>query len=159
MMNNLSKLQNNKRPTPDQVRLLEASFKANNKLHPHRKLQLCHQLDIPVRQIAVWYQNRRARLKNQSLELDYGALENRLEIVLYQNMQLEKQVEKLGLELQKSSVVLQQPHATCVSSTCNEEGGSSNMNDQIDCSWMNGGDSAYLQASRVQDLYSFLMSN
>lgn len=155
-MNNLKKSQQNKRLTQDQIRLLEASFKANNKLHPQRKLQLSHELGIPVRQIAVWYQNRRARMKNQSLELDYGEIQTRLQTVLYQKRQLEKEVQQLRFQVQKSSLVLQ-PQATCVSSNFNEEGGSSNMNDQMDYSWMNG-DSAY-RASRVQELYSFLMSN
>ncbi|KAE9458079.1 hypothetical protein C3L33_10012, partial [Rhododendron williamsianum] len=93
---------NKKRLTNDQVRLLEISFGSNKKLEPERKLQLARDLGIPPRQIAIWYQNKRARWKTQSLELDHSALQLRLEAASAEKKQLEKEVERLREELEKA---------------------------------------------------------
>ncbi|CAI9088720.1 OLC1v1023139C1 [Oldenlandia corymbosa var. corymbosa] len=97
---------NKKRLTQDQVRLLEANFTSNKKLEPERKLQLARQLGVPPRQIAIWYQNKKARWKNQSLELDYSALQLRLETALDEKTQLEREVAQLQAELQRTREIL-----------------------------------------------------
>lgn len=90
-----------KRLTEDQVRLLESNFDSSKKLEPERKLQLSRQLGIPPRQIAIWYQNKRARWKNQSLEHDYSRLQHQLEATLVETRHLQKEVEQLRAELNK----------------------------------------------------------
>lgn len=90
-----------KRLNEDQVRLLESSFDSNKKLDPERKQQLSRQLNIPPRQIAIWYQNKRARWKNQSLEYDYTMLQLQLEATLVETKHLQKEVEHLRAELNK----------------------------------------------------------
>ncbi|KAM0004633.1 putative transcription factor homeobox-WOX family [Helianthus debilis subsp. tardiflorus] len=90
-----------KRLTEDQVRLLESNFESSKKLEPERKQQLSRQLGIPPRQIAIWYQNKRARWKNQSLEHDYSRLQLQLEATLVETKRLQKEVEKLRTELNK----------------------------------------------------------
>ncbi|KAK1414331.1 hypothetical protein QVD17_30075 [Tagetes erecta] len=87
--------------TEDQVRLLESNFDSTKKLEPERKHQLSRQLGIPPRQIAIWYQNKRARWKNQSLEHDYTMLQLQLEAALVDTKQLQKEVEQLRSELNK----------------------------------------------------------
>ncbi|WOH03000.1 hypothetical protein DCAR_0522390 [Daucus carota subsp. sativus] len=172
MKNGSSKSSKKKRLTQEQVRLLEESFNGNNRLEPDRKLQLAHELDIPPRQIAIWYQNKRARWKNQSLELDYTAVHMRLEAALAHKRQLEKEVQRLRAELQKYSEfqistkqhvqMLQpqpQPHrqlvsVSSISSNCDEVGSSSLHDDQVNCSWMNEDDQAAL---RVEEFYACLM--
>ncbi|GMY31909.1 homeobox-leucine zipper protein ATHB-52 [Fagus crenata] len=93
---------NKQRLNPDQVSLLERSFISNTKLGPDRKLQLANQLGVPPRQVAIWYQNKRARWKTQSLELDYNELQQKLEIALVEKRRLEKEVELLKGELEKA---------------------------------------------------------
>ncbi|KAL3821219.1 hypothetical protein ACJIZ3_007124 [Penstemon smallii] len=90
-----------KRLNQDQVQLLEASFDGSKKLEPERKFQLARELNVPPRQIAIWYQNKRARWKNQSLELDYGALEVKLEAALTEKRELQKEVDYLKTELKQ----------------------------------------------------------
>nr|GEW40282.1 homeobox-leucine zipper protein ATHB-52-like [Tanacetum cinerariifolium] len=90
-----------KRLTEEQVRLLESSFDSSKKLEPEMKHQLSRQLGLPPRQIAIWYQNKRARWKNQSLEHDYNMLQLQLEATLYETRQLQKEVDKLRAELDK----------------------------------------------------------
>ncbi|CAA0816006.1 Homeobox-leucine zipper protein ATHB-52 [Striga hermonthica] len=91
-----------KRLSQDQVRLLEASFDAGRKLEPERKFQLARELGVPPRQIAVWYQNKRARWRSQSLELDHSTLQARLESVLADKERLEREVEGLRVELRRA---------------------------------------------------------
>ncbi|KAG8385503.1 hypothetical protein BUALT_Bualt03G0052100 [Buddleja alternifolia] len=88
-----------KRLTQDQVRLLETNFTMNNKLDPDLKFRLALELGIPPRQVAIWFQNKRARAKNQSLEVDHQALQIRFENVLVDNERLKGEVEKLKNEL------------------------------------------------------------
>lgn len=63
-----------KRLSVDQVQFLETSFKNENKLEPERKVQLANELGMQPRQIAVWFQNRRARSKTKQLETEYETL-------------------------------------------------------------------------------------
>ncbi|WCJ32212.1 Homeobox-leucine zipper protein family [Euphorbia peplus] len=93
---------NKKRLTEDQVRLLERTFTTNKKLEPELKLQLANELGVPPRQVAIWYQNKRARWKTQSLELDYNTLQVKLENALVDRRRLEKQVSHLKDELRKA---------------------------------------------------------
>nr|GLL47115.1 homeobox-leucine zipper protein ATHB-52-like [Ipomoea trifida] len=93
---------NKKRLTQDQVKLLEASFDSNKKLDPERKFQLARDLGVPPRQVAIWYQNRRARWKSQSLELDYSALQVKLESALAEKRHLEREMGKLREELKRA---------------------------------------------------------
>lgn len=90
-----------KRLSQEQVRLLESHFTFNNKLDPEQKSQLAAELGVPPRQVAIWYQNKRARDKIQGLELDYKGMQLRLESVLADNARLKEEVETLKSELNK----------------------------------------------------------
>ncbi|KAI3777558.1 hypothetical protein L1987_47358 [Smallanthus sonchifolius] len=61
----------------DQVQFLEKSFETENKLEPERKIRLAKELGLQPRQIAIWFQNRRARWKTKQLEKDYDTLQQR----------------------------------------------------------------------------------
>ncbi|KAK9130120.1 hypothetical protein Sjap_010607 [Stephania japonica] len=63
-----------RRLSVDQVKALEKNFEVENKLEPERKLKLAQELGLQPRQVAVWFQNRRARWKTKQLERDYGVL-------------------------------------------------------------------------------------
>nr|XP_043615172.1 homeobox-leucine zipper protein HAT5-like isoform X1 [Erigeron canadensis] len=83
----------------DQVQFLEKSFETENKLEPERKIQLAKDLGLQPRQIAIWFQNRRARWKTKQLEKDYDVLQesyNQLK-ANYENLLQEK--EKLKSEV------------------------------------------------------------
>lgn len=97
---------NKKRLNEEQVKLLEASFDSTKKLDPQKKLQLARELGVPPRQISIWYQNRRARWKNQNMENDYNVLQLKLENALSEKMQLEKETEILRAELQRANEML-----------------------------------------------------
>lgn len=63
-----------RRLSVDQVRFLEKSFELENKLEPERKVSLAKDLGLQPRQVAIWFQNRRARWKSKQLEKDYEVL-------------------------------------------------------------------------------------
>ncbi|XP_022861039.1 homeobox-leucine zipper protein ATHB-52-like [Olea europaea var. sylvestris] len=94
-------LKHKKRLTQEQVRLLEISFNLNNKLNPERKSQLAQELGLPSTRVATWYQNRRARNKNQCLKVTHKALKLRLENVMEDNARLQAEVPRLKQELNK----------------------------------------------------------
>lgn len=63
-----------RRLTADQVLYLERNFDMENKLEAERKVELAKDLGLQPRQVAIWYQNRRARFKTKQLEKDYDSL-------------------------------------------------------------------------------------
>ncbi|RRT34982.1 hypothetical protein B296_00044185 [Ensete ventricosum] len=63
-----------RRLSMEQAKALEKNFKVENKLDRKRKLRLAQDLGLQPRQVAVWFQNRRARWKTKQLERDYGTL-------------------------------------------------------------------------------------
>ncbi|XP_073030870.1 homeobox-leucine zipper protein ATHB-52-like [Primulina eburnea] len=116
-------IKNKKRLNQEQVGILETNFCFNNKLDPDRKHQLALELGVPPRQVSIWYQNKRAREKNQSLETDHRALQQRLENVLAENTSLRGEVERLRGELCKIQELFNGFNSS-VSSSCDEVGSS-----------------------------------
>lgn len=169
---------NKKRLTEEQVSILEKCFGSNMKLEPEQKFHLANQLGVPPRQVAIWYQNKRARWKTQSLEVDHGVLQAKLENVMAEKKQLEKDVERLKAELKKAQEMMlvgdvgkggehsntsnnnsnnyNNNNGSCGEfSTSFEEGGSSGMvlDDETrhhEC-WQSG------EVMQVEELYAYFM--
>ncbi|XP_076943039.1 homeobox-leucine zipper protein ATHB-13-like [Bidens hawaiensis] len=88
-----------KRLNMEQVKTLERNFALGNKLDPERKMQLAKALGLQPRQIAIWFQNRRARWKTKQLEKDYDVLKKQFEAIKAQNDSLVSQNHKLHVEI------------------------------------------------------------
>lgn len=88
-----------KRLNMEQVKTLEKNFELGNKLEPERKMQLARALGLQPRQIAIWFQNRRARWKTKQLEKDYDVLKKQFEAVRADNDALHAQNKKLQAEV------------------------------------------------------------
>ena len=83
----------------EQVKTLEKNFELGNKLEPERKMQLARALGLQPRQIAIWFQNRRARWKTKQLEKDYDLLKRQYEAIKADNDALQTQNQKLHAEV------------------------------------------------------------
>lgn len=95
-----------KRLTQDQLHLLEMSFITNPKLEGDRKQELASKLGVPPKQVAIWYQNKRARCKIEAIELDYKAIQLQLQNVLAHNRMLQSEVSSLTNELNQAHHLL-----------------------------------------------------
>ncbi|TKY58793.1 Homeobox-leucine zipper protein HAT5 [Spatholobus suberectus] len=95
-----------RRLTSEQVQVLESNFEVENKLEPERKVQLAKELGMQPRQVAIWFQNRRARFKTKQLEKDYDRLKDGYDILkrdydnlLQENDKLKEEVNSLKSRL------------------------------------------------------------
>ncbi|KAF7839914.1 homeobox-leucine zipper protein ATHB-6 [Senna tora] len=98
----LSFCEKKRRLSVDQVKALEKNFEVENKLEPERKVKLAQELGLQPRQVAVWFQNRRARWKTKQLERDYAilkanydALKLNFDALQNDNEALRKQIKEL----------------------------------------------------------------
>ncbi|KAL5225742.1 hypothetical protein ABZP36_012381 [Zizania latifolia] len=88
-----------RRLSVEQVRTLERSFESGNKLEPERKAQLARALGLQPRQVAIWFQNRRARWKTKQLEKDFDVLRRQLDTARAENDALLALNSKLNAEI------------------------------------------------------------
>ncbi|KAH0452725.1 hypothetical protein IEQ34_020024 [Dendrobium chrysotoxum] len=86
-----------------QVKSLEVMFEEQAKLEPRKKQQLAKELGLQPRQVAIWFQNKRARWKSKQLErayaalsADYDALRSSFDTLLHQKNVLSVQVQRLA---------------------------------------------------------------
>lgn len=70
------KNRNTRRFSDEQIKSLESMFETESRLEPRKKLQLARELGLQPRQVAIWFQNKRARWKSKQLERDYSILRN-----------------------------------------------------------------------------------
>ncbi|GFQ02228.1 putative homeobox-leucine zipper protein athb-51 [Phtheirospermum japonicum] len=81
-----------KRLRTEQLESLENSFQEEIKLDPDRKMKLAKELGLQPRQIAVWFQNRRARWKGKQLERLYDALKQEFDAISREKHKLQQEV-------------------------------------------------------------------
>ncbi|CAL4924696.1 unnamed protein product [Urochloa decumbens] len=88
-----------RRLAADQVRALERSFEVDNKLDPERKARIARDLSLHPRQVAVWFQNRRARWKTKQIERDFAALRARHDLLRAECDALRRDKDALAAEI------------------------------------------------------------
>ncbi|XP_042386155.1 homeobox-leucine zipper protein HOX14-like [Zingiber officinale] len=88
-----------RRLSDEQVKLLETRFGEETKLEFGRKLHLAAELGLDPKQVAVWFQNRRARHKNKQVEEAYLELKAIHDATLLEKSHLENEVLKLNDKL------------------------------------------------------------
>ncbi|XP_021714068.1 homeobox-leucine zipper protein ATHB-40-like [Chenopodium quinoa] len=91
----------------EQVNMLEMSFGCEHKLESERKDRLASELNLDPRQVAVWFQNRRARWKNKKLEHEYSKLKNEHEKTIVEKCRLETEVLSLKEQLSNAQKEMQ----------------------------------------------------
>ncbi|CAH9110145.1 unnamed protein product [Cuscuta europaea] len=104
-----SKKSSCKRFSNEQVKSLETIFRLETKLETKKKLQVARDLGLQPRQVAIWFQNKRARWKSKQVEHDFTVLKAKFDHLILQfdalkkeNEALHMQAEKLRWELERS---------------------------------------------------------
>ncbi|KAF3498130.1 hypothetical protein DY000_02052347 [Brassica cretica] len=105
---NNNEITKNKRLTSGQLASLERSFQDEIKLDSDRKLKLSRELGLQPRQIAVWFQNRRARWKAKQLEQLYDSLRQEYDVVSREKQMLHEEVKKLRAILRDHGLIKKQ---------------------------------------------------
>ncbi|EFH62441.1 ATHB21/HB-2 [Arabidopsis lyrata subsp. lyrata] len=91
----------------EQVRMLEISFEDDQKLESERKDRLASELGLDPRQVAVWFQNRRARFKNKRVEDEYTKIKNAYETTVVEKCRLDSEVLHLKEQLYEAEREIQ----------------------------------------------------
>ncbi|GAV72153.1 Homeobox domain-containing protein/HALZ domain-containing protein [Cephalotus follicularis] len=103
------KNKNIRRFSDEQIRSLELMFESESRLEPRKKLQLARDLGLQPRQVAIWFQNKRARWKSKKLERDYSVLRANFNSLASRFDALRKEKQALVVQLQKLNDVTQKP--------------------------------------------------
>lgn len=94
------KSKNTRRFSDEQIRLLETIFVSEStKLEPMKKLQLAKELGLQPRQVAIWFQNKRARWKSKQIEQDYATLKANYDCLASRFESLKKEKDSLLAEV------------------------------------------------------------
>jgi len=93
------KIENKRRFSDEQIRSLECIFETESKLEPRKKMQLARDLGLQPRQVAIWFQNRRARWKSKRIEQEYRKLKDEYDNLASRFESLKKEKESLQVEV------------------------------------------------------------
>ncbi|KAK8691632.1 hypothetical protein V6N13_075133 [Hibiscus sabdariffa] len=119
-----------RRLNTEQVKTLENNFELGNRLEPERKMQLARALGLQPRQIAIWFQNRRARWKTKQLEKDYDLLKRQYQVMKADNDALQAQNKKLNAEIM---ALTSKEAGECINLNKETQGCSSNRGSYMLC--------------------------
>ncbi|KAK6152904.1 hypothetical protein DH2020_012543 [Rehmannia glutinosa] len=91
----------------EQVSMLERSFGNEQKLESERKDRLAAEIGLDPRQVAVWFQNRRARWRSKKLEEEYSKLRSEHETTVVEKCRIETELLKLKEQLDEAEKEIQ----------------------------------------------------
>ncbi|KAL4575713.1 hypothetical protein LXL04_011797 [Taraxacum kok-saghyz] len=99
-----------RRFSDEQIKSLESLFEMENKLEPRKKVEMATQLGLHPRQVAIWFQNRRARWKSKQVEHDYTSLKADYDSLAHRFESLKKEKHALIQQLRDVCNQLKEPY-------------------------------------------------
>ncbi|XWS32000.1 hypothetical protein CRYUN_Cryun23aG0123100 [Craigia yunnanensis] len=103
------KNKNKRRFSDEQIKSLELMFESESRLEPRKKLQVARELGLQPRQVAIWFQNKRARWKSKQFERDYSILQANYNNLASKFESLKKEKQALVIQFQKLNDLLKKP--------------------------------------------------
>ncbi|RVW91709.1 Homeobox-leucine zipper protein ATHB-12 [Vitis vinifera] len=94
----------------EQIRSLEFLFESEARPEAQLKQKVASELGLHPRQVAIWFQNKRARSKSKQIEQDYAVLKASYDNLALQFESLEKENQNLAIQLQRLRDGLEKPH-------------------------------------------------
>ncbi|KAL3499151.1 hypothetical protein ACH5RR_038244 [Cinchona calisaya] len=85
----------------DQVRFLESMYQADSRPALRVKQQLANKLGLQPRQVAIWFQNKRARSKSKEIEQEYSILKASYDDLASKFQSLKRENESLHIQVQR----------------------------------------------------------
>ncbi|XP_021291753.1 homeobox-leucine zipper protein ATHB-12-like [Herrania umbratica] len=101
---------NKRRFSDEQIRSLEFMFESDSRPESQIKQQLANELGLQPRQIAIWFQNRRARSKSKQIERNYNILKESYDALASSYESLKRENQSLRIQLQKLKSQLEMEH-------------------------------------------------
>lgn len=96
---------NARRFSDEQIKSLESMFESESRLEPRKKLQLARELGLQPRQVAIWFQNKRARWKSKQLEREYSMLSSNYNNLASKYEALKKEKQTLLIQVNNHIVL------------------------------------------------------
>ncbi|KAI3691904.1 hypothetical protein L6452_31707 [Arctium lappa] len=79
----------------EQIQFLEYMFETQSRPELRTKQQLANKLGLHPRQVAIWFQNRRARSKSRQTEQEYNILKHNYEALASKSESLKEENQAL----------------------------------------------------------------
>lgn len=95
-----NKNEGRKRFTDKQISFLEYIFETQSRPELRMKHQVANKLGLHPRQVAIWFQNKRARSKSRQIEQEYNTLKHNYETLASKSEVLKKENQALLNQLQ-----------------------------------------------------------
>ncbi|XP_010278274.1 PREDICTED: homeobox-leucine zipper protein ATHB-22-like [Nelumbo nucifera] len=151
--NDINNQERKRRLTSDQIESLERSFQEEIKLEPERKMRLARELGLQPRQVAVWFQNRRARWKAKQLERVYDALKQEFDVISREKQKLQEEVMKLRAKLEDRATAKE--GSTVYTEASAEETVESTSFASRSCTKLLNGSTSYAQIAECNNSFIF----
>ncbi|VAH50016.1 unnamed protein product [Triticum turgidum subsp. durum] len=112
-----------RRLTDEQAEMLELSFREERKLEAGRKVYLAAELGLDPKQVAVWFQNRRARHKSKTLEQEFTRLKHAHDADILHKCHLQNEVLRLKERLRATEEEVQRLRSAAGNHGASGDGG------------------------------------
>ncbi|CAN0922703.1 Homeobox-leucine zipper protein ATHB-7 [Linum grandiflorum] len=118
---------NKRRFSDEQIRSLESFFESETKLEPRKKTLIAKELGLQPRQVAIWFQNKRARWRSKQVEKDYKLLKANYDSLASRFESLQNERQSLLLQFESLNALVEKTWGGDVDICKNMEGSRQGM--------------------------------
>nr|XP_043630750.1 homeobox-leucine zipper protein ATHB-7-like [Erigeron canadensis] len=107
----------------EQIQFLEYMFETQSRPELRMKQQLANQIGLQPRQVAIWFQNRRARSKSRQTKQEYDNLKHTYETLASKSESLKEENQDLLTQLHMLRDLAKTQEGGITNKSCNDECG------------------------------------